>query len=139
MENLDIIILTSVVSTLFIVFGILMYREFSNVEKNGWQYDPNAKKYGRDALFDMMARLFEDEDVTKARKARTKISKKDKEIIYKAVNRTIADMESDGIYFPEEVKEQLKEYREEMHCEYSGLPSPKSYDVNNVINKQHVK
>jgi hypothetical protein len=26
-----------------------------------------------------------------------------------------------------------------MHCEYSGLPSPKSYDVNNVINKQHVK
>ena len=48
-------------------------------------------------------------------------------------------MESDGIYFPEEVKEQLKEYREEMHCEYSGLPSPKSYDVNNVISKQHVK
>ncbi len=128
MENLDIIILTSVVSTLFIVFGVLMYREFSNVEKNGWQYDPNAKKYGRDALFDMMARLFEDEDVSKARKARTKISKKDKEIIYKAVNRTIADMESDGIYFPEEVKEQLKEYREEMHCEYSGLPSPKSYE-----------
>ncbi len=139
MENLDIIILTSILSTLFIVFGILMYREFSNMEKNGYKYDPNTKKYGRDALFDMMARLFEDEDVTKARKARTKISKKDKEIIYKAMNRTIADMESDGIYFPEEVKEQLKEYREEMHCEYSGLPSPKSYDVNNVINKQHVK
>ncbi len=139
MENLDIIILTSIVSTLFIVFGILIYKEFSDMEKTGYKYDPNAKKYGRDALFDMMARLFEDEDVTKARKARTKISKKDKEIIYKAVNRTIADMESDGIYFPEEVKEQLKEYREEMHCEYSGLPSPKSYDVNNVINKQHVK
>jgi hypothetical protein len=136
MENLDIIILTSIVSTLFIVFGILMYKEFSNMEKNGYQYDPNAKKYGRDALFDMMARLFEDEHVTKARK---KISKKDKEIIYKAVARTISDMESDGIYFPEEVKEQLKEYREELHCEYSGLPSPKSYDINNVINKQHVK
>ena len=131
MENLDIIILTSVVSTLFIVFGILMYKEFSNVDKNGWQYDPNAKKYGRDALFEIMARLFEDEST---KKARTKISKKDKEIIYKAVNRTIADMESDGIYFPEEVKEQLKEYREEMHCEYSGLPSPKAYEsVNNII------
>ena len=125
MENLDIIILTSVVSTLFIVFGILMYREFSNVDKNGWQYDPNAKKYGRDALFDMMARLFEDEHVTKARK---KISKKDKEIVYKAVARTISDMESDGIYFPDEVKEKLKEYREETYCEYSGLPSPKSYE-----------
>ena len=136
MENLDIIILTSVISTLFIVFGILMYKELSNVEKNGWQYDPNAKKYGREALFVLMARLFEDEA---QKKTRTKSSKKDKEIIYKAVNRTIADMESDGIYFPEEVKEQLKEYREEMHCEYSGLPSPKSYDINNVINKQYVK
>ena len=125
MENLDIIILTSVVSTLFIVFGILMYREFSNIEKNGYQYDPNAKKYGRDALFDMMARLFEDEHVTKARK---KISKKEKEIVYKAVARTISDMESDGIYFPDEVKEKLKEYREETYCEYSGLPSPKSYE-----------
>lgn len=124
MDNIDIIILSSVISTLFIVFGVLMYKEFSNIEKNGWQYDPNAKKYGRDALFEMMARLFEDEDVTKARK---KISKKEKEIVYKAIHRTISDMESDGIYFPEKVKEQLKEYREEMHCEYSGLPSPKSY------------
>ena len=128
MENLDIIILTSIVSTLFIVFGILMYKEFSNMEKNGYQYDPNAKKYGRDALFDMMARLFEDE-----------APKEEKKIIYKAVKRTISDMESDGIYFTEEVKDKLQEYREEMHCEYSGLPSPKSYDVNNVINKQHVK
>ena len=61
MENLDIIILTSIVSTLFIVFGILMYKEFSNMEKTGYKYDPNAKKYGRDALFEIMARLFEDE------------------------------------------------------------------------------
>ena len=37
MENLDIIILTSIVSTLFIVFGILMYKEFSNMEKKGYQ------------------------------------------------------------------------------------------------------
>ena len=125
MENLDIIILTSVVSTLFIVFGILMYREFSNVEKNGWQYDPNAKKYGRDALFDMMARLFEDEHVTKARK---KISKKDKEIIYKAMHRTIADMESEGIYFSDDVKEEMRKQREELFCEYSGLPSVKAYE-----------
>jgi len=128
MENLDIIILTSIVSTLFIVFGILMYKEFSNMEKNGYKYDPNAKKYGRDALFDMMARLFEDE-----------APKEEKKIIYKAVKRTISDMESDGIYFTEEIKDKLQEYREEMHCEYSGLPSPKSYDVNNVINKQYVK
>jgi len=124
MENLDIIILTSIVSTLFIVFGILMYKEFSNMEKNGYQYDPNAKKYGRDALFEMMAKLFEDE-----------APKEEKKIIYKAVKRTISDMESDGVYFTEEIKDKLEEYREEMHCEYSGLPSPKAYESVNTIVK----
>ncbi len=131
MENLDIIILTSIVSTLFIVFGILMYKEFSNMEKTGYEYDPNTKKYGRDALFELMARLFEDDAPKNIRK---KISKKEKEIIYKAMHRTISDMESDGMYFPEEVKEQLREYREELHCEYSGLPSPKAYEsINSIV------
>ena len=124
MENLDIIILTSIVSTLFIVFGILIYKEFSNMEKNGYQYDPNSKKYGRDALFDMMARLFEDE-----------APKEEKKVIYTAVKRTISDMESDGVYFTEEIKDKLEEYREEMHCEYSGLPSPKAYESVNTIIK----
>jgi hypothetical protein len=124
MENLDIIILTSIISTLFIVFGILMYKEFSNMEKNGYQYDPNSKKYGRDALFDMMARLFEDE-----------APKAEKKIIYKAVKRTISDMESDGVYFTEEIKDKLEEYREETYCEYSGLPSPKAYESVNTIIK----
>ena len=124
MENLDIIILTSIVSTLFIVFGILMYNEFSNMEKNGYRYDPNSKKYGRDALFDMMARLFEDE-----------APNAEKKIIYKAVKRTISDMESDGVYFTEEIKDKLEEYREETYCEYSGLPSPKAYESVNTIIK----
>jgi hypothetical protein len=124
MENLDIIILTSIVSTLFIVFGILMYKEFSNMEKNGYQYDPSAKKYGRDALFEIMARLFEDE-----------APKEEKKVIYKAVKRTISDMESDGVYFSEEIKDKLEEYREEMHCEYSGLPSPMAYDLKTIKEK----
>ena len=125
MENLDIIILTSIVSTLFIVFGILMYKEFSNMEKNGYQYDPNAKKYGRDALFDMMARLFEDE-----------APKEERKVIYKAVKRTISDMESDGIYFSEEIKDKLQEYREEMNCEYSGLPSVRAYEQNYIVKNE---
>jgi hypothetical protein len=118
MENLDIYILTSIVATLFAVFFIAIYREFSRMEKVGYQYDPNAKRYGRDALFYMAAKLFEDE----------KLTTEDKKVIYKSVNRTIADMESDGIYFSEEAKESLKKLREELHCEYSGLPSPKSYE-----------
>jgi hypothetical protein len=123
MENLDIYILTSIVATLFIVFGIAMYREFSRMGKEGYQYNPNEKKYGRDALFVLAAKLFEDE----------KVPKRDKEIIYKAVNRTIADMESDGIYFSEEAKDELRKQREESYCEYSGLPSVKAYDINRII------
>jgi hypothetical protein len=118
MENLDIIILTTIISTLFIVFGILMYKEFSNMEKNGYQYDPNSKKYGRDALFVMMQRLFDGET----------IPKKEKKVVYQAMFRTIADMESDGVYFDTEIKRMIVEKKEELYCEYSGLPSPKAYE-----------
>jgi hypothetical protein len=124
MENLDIIILTSVISTLFVVFFILMYRELKDVDENGWKPDPNAKKYGREALFVLMQRLFDEDSVPK----------KEKKTIYKAVKRTISDMESDGIYFSEEVKEKMKEYRDELHCEYSGLPSPMAYTENKSSN-----
>jgi len=119
MENLDIIILTTIISTLFIVFGILMYKEFSHMEKNGYQYDPNAKKYGRDALFVMMQRLFDEKTV----------SKKEKKVVYQAMFRTMADMESDGVYFDEDVKRMIIEKKQELHCEYSGLPSPKAYEI----------
>jgi len=115
MENLDIIILTSILSSLFVVFGILMYKELASVDENTYK---TAKEGGpRVYLMKMMARLFDDEIPTSERK-----------IIYKAVKRTMSDMESDGIYFPEEVRERLKEYREELNCEYSGLPSVKSYE-----------
>jgi len=115
MENLDIIILTTVVSTLFVVFGVLMYQELSSVDENTYKTSKNGGP--RVYLFNLMARLFDDEIPTNERK-----------VIYKAVKRTMADMESDGIYFPEEVKEKLREYREELNCEYSGLPSVKSYE-----------
>lgn len=117
MDNLDIIILTTVISTLFVVFFVAMYKELTKVEKEGWKYDPNAKKYGREALFVLMARLFDDEQVPK----------KDKKIIQKAIARTISDMESDGIYFSDEMKSELKKHRDELHCKYSGLPSVMSY------------
>ncbi len=119
MQYLDIYILTSIVVTLFVVFFVGIYREFSKMDKEGYKYDPNAKKYGRDALFVLASKLFEDENVPKPEKKR----------IYKAMYRTISDMESDGTYFSDDIKEKLKEYREELHCEYSGLPSVKSYET----------
>ena len=115
MENLDIIILTTILSTLFVVFGVLMYKELSSVDNQDYK---NSKEGGpRVYLMKMMARLFDDE-----------LPVKERTVIYKAVKRTMADMESDGIYFPEEVKDKLREYRDELNCEYSGLPSVKSYE-----------
>ena len=114
MENLDIIILTTVLSTLFVVFGIWTYREFASLNKDS---HIAAKEGGpRAQLMKFMQGLF-DKD----------ISIKEKKVIYSVVKRVISDMESDGVYFSEDVKEKLSEYRDEIKCEYSGLPSVKSY------------
>jgi hypothetical protein len=121
MENLDILILTTIISTLFIVFFGLMYREFSRMEEEGYKSNPNDKKYGREALFVMIQKLFDNESIEK-------IKPKDKKIIYRAMFRTIADMESDGVYFDEDVKRLIVQKKEELYCEYSGLPSPKAYE-----------
>jgi len=119
MDNLEIIILSTVVVTLFAVFIIANVREFRRMDKEGYNPNPKQKAYGREALFVLAAKLFEDE----------KVPVKDKKIIHKAVSRTISDMESDGVYFPEEAKEELEKYREELQCNYSGLPSVKSYGI----------
>jgi len=117
MQNLDIYILTSVIATLFIVFFVGIYRAIKDVDAES--YKQSGKEGGpRAALFNIMAKLFEDDT----------IPKKEKKKMYKAVVQTMADMESDGIRFPDEVKEQLMKHRDELHCEYSGLPSPKYYE-----------
>ena len=116
MENLDIYILTSIVATLFIVFFIGIYRAVKDVDENSYKYEKPGGP--RVYLFNLMAKLFEDE----------KMTKKVKKVIYKAMHRTMADMESDGVRFPEDIKKELIKNREESICEYSGLPSPKFYE-----------
>jgi hypothetical protein len=118
---MEIILLSSIVVTLFVVFGIATYREFSVMDKTDYVYTKETG--GRASLVNFMGRLFDNETSSK------KMTIKQKELVYKAMHRTIADMESEGIYFPEEVKEELKKQREELNCEYSGLPSVKSYMV----------
>jgi len=62
----------------------------------------------------------------------TKMSKKltfnEEVIVYQIMNRTIADMESEGVYFSDTIREELKKQREELMCHYSGLPSVKSWE-----------
>jgi hypothetical protein len=113
MENLDIIILTSIVTTLFIVFLITLWREFNTMTDTDYQ---QSKKEGpRGQLVNFIGNLMEDKTI-------------DKEQVFKAMSRTIADMENDGIYFPTEVKQELEKQRDELYCEYSNLPSVKSYE-----------
>jgi hypothetical protein len=98
---------------------IATYREFNTMSKKPYIYTKETG--GRASLVNFVGRLFDDETASK------KMTIKQKDLIYKAVNRTISDMESEGVYFSEDVKEKLKRQRDELHCEYSGLPSVMAY------------
>ena len=109
---MEILILTSIVVSLFLVFTIATYREINK------EYTPSIKERGpRANMVNFMGKLFDnnqniDEQVT----------------ILKAMKRTISDMEDDGVYFPDSVKNELEKKREQLYCEYSNLPSVKSYE-----------
>ena len=122
MENLDVILLSAFAATGFIIFIVGCFREFSKMEKEDYRPSPINKKFGRDAVYDLLEGMFDD----------TKQTKEERIKLVKTLERTISDMESDGMYFSNDVKKKLEKEREELFCEYSGLPSPKAYDVNQV-------
>jgi len=111
-----LIILSSVLVTLFVVFIVTLFREFKSVDENSYKTEKEGGP--RVQLVKFMGNLF-DEASTK---------REDKKTIYTAMKRTIADMESDGVYFSDDVKDELKRQRQELNCEYSGLPSVKAYE-----------
>ena len=116
MENLDIIILSTIVTTLFVVFGFVTIKEFKNAK-----HTEGSEEGGpRVAMLKFVGKLFDD-DMNRKKNPRQQA------MIYSNVKRTIADMESDGVYFPKEVKDKLKQKRDELICNYSDLPSVMSY------------
>jgi len=120
MDNIGIIILSIFVTIAFVVFIVASIKEISKMDKEPYQYKKPV--FGRDALYNLLENLFNDD----------KLSVKEKKNLLKTIDRTISDMESDGMYFPEEIKDELEKQREELYCEYSGLPSPKAYDVDQI-------
>lgn len=119
---MEIIILTAIICTLFVVFifGPLLYAH--SVSK------PRTDSEGtRVNLIKLASSLLADKSV----------SKKNKKKMAKSISRTMSDMESDGIYFPAEVKEELRRQRNEV-CEYSGLPSVKSYELRNNLTQNKI-
>ena len=105
MENLDIILLTAVVAVAFLVFIVTTLKEFTKMETEVYTDLKSKPSYGRDALYDLLQKLFDDETIPKT----------DKKKVLKTIGRTMADMESDGLYFPEEIKEKLAK---------DGIPLP---------------
>jgi hypothetical protein len=91
--NMDIILLTAVVSTLFIVFIIAVYREFSLMEKETYVFQKESGP--RAGLVNFVGNLASNKSLTT----------EEKKVIYKAMHRNIADMESDGVYFDHSLKE----------------------------------
>ena len=105
MENLDIILLTVVVAVAFIVFIVTTLKEFTKMETETYTDLKSKPSYGRDALYDLLQKLFDYESIPKT----------EKKTVLKTIGRTMADMESDGLYFPEEIKEKLAK---------DGIPLP---------------
>jgi hypothetical protein len=119
---MEIIILTTIICTLFAVFifGPLFYAHHVNKSRS-------VSGDTKSNLIKLINSLPADKSV----------SRKNKKKMVKVISRTMSDMESDGIYFPEEVKEELRRQRNEM-CEYSGLPSVKSYELTNNLTQNKI-
>lgn len=91
--DMDIILLTAVISTLFIVFIIAVYREFTVMENETYVFQKESGP--RAGLVNFVGNLAVNKSLTP----------QEKKVIYKAMHRNIADMESDGVYFDNSLKE----------------------------------
>lgn len=94
MENTEILVLTGIICTLFALFiiGPLFYAHQLN------QNQPNA-----DGSFSSVSKK-KAPDYSKMYNAINSdptLTKKEKSAVTKIMNRTMSDMESDGVYFPE--------------------------------------
>lgn len=113
MINIEIVILTCVVSTLFVIFifGPLFYAQavkdipHEDRSKIGLYIIKTIDRMGKDKT----------------------MSLREKKKTFKGIRRTMADMETDGVYFPEYIKEEIKQKEVEI-CQYSGLPTVNSYE-----------
>lgn len=103
--ELDVILLSSIVATLFIVFIIAVYREFAVMDNNTYVHQKESGP--RAGLVNFVGNFVANKSLTP----------EDKKVIYKAMYRNIADMESDGVYFDNSLKEIVLEQMDELEIE----------------------
>jgi len=98
---MDILVLTIVISLLFIVFafGPILFQEFSI-----------AKKGNPDINFnEFVQKYFANE------KSLTKMDLADRKALYEKVSSNIAEMEASGVYFPDQIKQELEKRKKELN------------------------
>jgi len=102
MENLDVIILTIAVAIAFVIFIITSLKEISQMADEPYKFE-KASGFTREALFDVLSSLFDDDE----------ISVKNRKKFKATLERTISDMETDGMYFNKTKESITKENSED--------------------------
>ena len=97
---MDILVLTIVISILFIVFafGPILFQEFSI-----------AKKGNPDINFNQFVQKYFANE-----KPLDHMDAPDRKALYEKVSSNIADMEGSGVYFPDEIKKELEKRKKEL-------------------------
>jgi hypothetical protein len=85
MENFDLIILTIIVAITFLLFIISTIKEFNKMTSKPYTYK-KEKGIQRATLFNLLSSFFEEK-------------KSNKKKLKKVIERTISDMEDEGVYF----------------------------------------
>ena len=75
MDNIGIVILSIFVMIAFVVFIVASIKEISKMEKEGYQYKKPV--FGRDALYNILEKLFNDD----------KLSEKEKKNLLKTISQ----------------------------------------------------
>ena len=106
---MEIVLLTSVITTLFLVFVITIWREANKISSPDYKPQKGRPTGGRYAIFNFV------EDMTKDKVKKNKKSKRKSPMQF----GTISDMESDGVYFNIEdsqfiSKEYVKKFKKRM-------------------------
>ncbi len=100
--DIEIILLSIIIATHFIVFIISAFRESAMKGNSSNAYQKESGPRG--GLVNFIGNFVANKSLTP----------KDKKVIYKAMYRNIADMESDGVYFDKSLKEIVLEQIEEL-------------------------
>lgn len=104
MENIDIIILTSLVVIAFVIFITTSIKEFIKMEEDEYEFEKSTGPT-RTALFNVLSSFFDDDNISEDVKERYKST----------IKRTISDMHTDGMYFDKKTKKKLRKNRNDQN------------------------